>query len=60
MVKVGASGEEGKKEDEWEPFTFAVEYEVKKPGVGIVIVKPDDANPSVCPFPLLSLVLWVS
>lgn len=36
------------KPDEWEAIVIAVEYEVVKPGIGIVVVGPDDANPSVC------------
>jgi hypothetical protein len=39
--------EQGPRLDEFEPFTIAVEYEVTKPGLGIVVVGPDDANPSV-------------
>lgn len=39
--------EEAKKEDEWEQIVISVEYEVTKPGAGIVVVGPDEANPSV-------------
>lgn len=39
--------EEAKKEDEWEQIAIVVEYEVVKPGAGIVVVAPDEANPSV-------------
>lgn len=39
--------EEAKKEDEWEQIVLVVEYEVVKPGSGIVVVAPDEANPSV-------------
>lgn len=42
-----AATDQGPKLDEFEPFTIAVEYEVTKPGLGIVVVGPDDANPSV-------------
>ncbi|GAA5969785.1 hypothetical protein JCM11641_008040 [Rhodosporidiobolus odoratus] len=35
--------------DEYEPFTIAVEYEVTKPGIGVVVVGPDEANPSRFP-----------
>ncbi|BGP23606.1 transcription initiation factor TFIID subunit 2 [Rhodotorula toruloides] len=35
--------------DEFEPFTVAVEYEVTKPGIGLVVVGPDEANPSRFP-----------
>lgn len=50
-----AAAEQGPKLDEYEPFTIAVEYEVTKPGLGLVVVGPDDANPSVSPvMPLLS------
>lgn len=42
-----AAADQGPKLDEFEPFTVAVEYEVTKPGIGIVVVGPDDANPSV-------------
>lgn len=38
---------EVKKVDEWEPIVIVVEYEVNKPGEGIIVVGPDDANPSV-------------
>ncbi|GAA5972288.1 hypothetical protein JCM8115_005958 [Rhodotorula mucilaginosa] len=41
--------EQGPRLDEFEPFTIAVEYEVTKPGLGIVVVGPDDANPSRFP-----------
>lgn len=36
-----------KKEDEYEPIAIAIEYEVVRPGAGIVVVGPDEANPSV-------------
>ena len=39
--------EEAKKEDEWEQIVIAVEYEVVRPGAGVVVVGPDEANPSV-------------
>jgi transcription initiation factor TFIID subunit 2 len=39
--------EEAKKEDEWEQIVLVIEYEVVKPGAGIVVVGPDEANPSV-------------
>ncbi|GAA6000165.1 transcription initiation factor TFIID subunit TAF2 [Rhodotorula paludigena] len=35
--------------DEFEPFTIAVEYEVTKPGLGLVVVAPDEANPARFP-----------
>ena len=38
---------EAPKPDEYESIVIAVEYEVVKPGIGIVVVGPDDANPSV-------------
>lgn len=45
---IGATPREGnKKEDEYEPIAIAIEYEVVKPGAGIVVVGPDEANPSV-------------
>ncbi|KWU43351.1 hypothetical protein RHOSPDRAFT_11631, partial [Rhodotorula sp. JG-1b] len=44
-----AATDQGPKLDEFEPFTIAVEYEVTKPGLGIVVVGPDDANPSRFP-----------
>ncbi|GAA5975739.1 hypothetical protein JCM10908_005265 [Rhodotorula pacifica] len=44
-----AAAEQGPRLDEFEPFTIAVEYEVTKPGLGIVVVEPDDANPSRFP-----------
>lgn len=39
--------EEAKREDEWEQVVVQVEYEVANPGEGIVVVRPDEANPSV-------------
>lgn len=52
LVKVasadgGNAKEDAKKEDEWEPIVLAIQYEVIKPGEGIVVVGPDEANPSV-------------
>ncbi|POY76846.1 hypothetical protein BMF94_0098 [Rhodotorula taiwanensis] len=44
-----AAADQGPKLDEFEPFTVAVEYEVTKPGIGIVVVGPDEANPSRFP-----------
>ncbi|KAK4696234.1 transcription initiation factor TFIID subunit 2, partial [Phenoliferia sp. Uapishka_3] len=41
--------EEKKGDDEWEPIVVSIEYEVVKPGAGIVVVRPDDANPSRFP-----------
>ncbi|KAM0754710.1 hypothetical protein T439DRAFT_120001 [Meredithblackwellia eburnea MCA 4105] len=41
--------EEQKKEDEYEPIVINVEYEVPKPGPGIVVVHPDQDNPSRFP-----------
>ncbi|GAA5910197.1 hypothetical protein JCM8208_006756 [Rhodotorula glutinis] len=35
--------------DEYEPFTIAIEYEVLKPGLGVVVVGPDEANPARFP-----------
>ncbi|GAA5878689.1 hypothetical protein JCM8547_002132 [Rhodosporidiobolus lusitaniae] len=43
-----AAGKESPRE-EYEPFTIAVEYEVTKPGMGVVVVGPDEANPSRFP-----------
>ena len=39
--------EEAKKEEEWEQIVLVVDYEVVRPGAGIVVVAPDEANPSV-------------
>ena len=36
-----------KVKDEWEQITIVIEYEVLRPGVGIAVVGPDEANPSV-------------
>ncbi|GAA5825196.1 hypothetical protein JCM3770_002346, partial [Rhodotorula araucariae] len=36
-------------QDEYEPFTIAIEYEVTKPGLGLVVVAPDEANPARFP-----------
>ncbi|GAA5938378.1 transcription initiation factor TFIID subunit TAF2 [Sporobolomyces koalae] len=47
---------EAPKPDEYEPFAVAVEYEVVKPGIGIVVVAPDDANPSRFPHVFTSAI----
>lgn len=50
VVKVAppsATSEQVKQQEEYEPITIAIEYEVVKPGAGIAVVGPDEANPSV-------------
>ncbi|BGP14759.1 hypothetical protein JCM10213_004302 [Rhodosporidiobolus nylandii] len=42
--------------EEFEPFTIAVEYEAAKPGIGLVVVGPDEANPSRFPHVFTSAV----
>ncbi|GAA5828317.1 hypothetical protein JCM11251_006194 [Rhodosporidiobolus azoricus] len=65
IVRVGAAGGGGRTpaapatplpgkdgqlpQDEFEPFTIAVVYEVSKPGIGVTVVGPDEANPSRFP-----------
>ncbi|GAA5913888.1 hypothetical protein JCM5296_004171 [Sporobolomyces johnsonii] len=44
------------KPDEWEAIVIAVEYEVVKPGIGLVVVGPDDANPSRFPHVFTSAI----
>ncbi|GAA6019407.1 hypothetical protein JCM11491_004818 [Sporobolomyces phaffii] len=69
VVKVPRSGEtpavntpansknaEPPKTDEWESIVIAIEYEVVKPGIGIVVVAPDDANPSRFPHVFTSAI----
>lgn len=51
------SNTEGPKPDEYESFVIAIEYEVVKPGIGIVVVGPDDANPSVRAIPPVAELL---
>ncbi|GAA5914840.1 hypothetical protein JCM6882_007815 [Rhodosporidiobolus microsporus] len=46
---VGKDGTVQLPREEFEPFTIAVEYEVVKPGIGVVVVGPDEANPSRFP-----------
>ncbi|KAK4051913.1 hypothetical protein OIV83_002618 [Microbotryomycetes sp. JL201] len=41
--------EDTKKEDEYEQITLSVAYEVVSPGAGIVVVGPDETNPSRFP-----------
>ncbi|KAM0788313.1 hypothetical protein ACM66B_001456 [Microbotryomycetes sp. NB124-2] len=41
--------EDAKKEDEYEQITLIVDYEVTEPGAGIVVVGPDETNPSRFP-----------
>ena len=43
--------EEVRREDEFEQVIISVEYEVVQPGEGIVVVKPDETNPSVSHHP---------
>ncbi|KAK4058342.1 hypothetical protein OIO90_000500 [Microbotryomycetes sp. JL221] len=38
-----------KKDDEYEQIVFVVDYEVTQPGPGIVVVGPDETNPSRFP-----------
>ncbi|GAA5898524.1 transcription initiation factor TFIID subunit TAF2 [Sporobolomyces salmoneus] len=47
---------EAPKPDEYESFVIAIEYEVVKPGIGLVVVGPDDANPSRFPHVFTSAI----
>ncbi|GAA5961060.1 hypothetical protein JCM3765_006519 [Sporobolomyces pararoseus] len=47
---------EAPKPDEYESIVIAVEYEVVKPGIGITVVGPDDANPSRFPHVFTSAI----
>lgn len=44
----GREERDKRQEDEWEAIVIAIEYSVEQPGEGIVVVGPDEANPSVC------------
>jgi len=50
VTPAASKNNEASKPDEYESIVIAVEYEVVKPGIGIVVVGPDDANPSVSCF----------
>lgn len=52
IVKIPANDivkeeKEKDKRDEWESIIISIEYSVTQPGVGIVVVAPDETNPSV-------------
>lgn len=47
--------DDAKKEEEWEPLTINIQYEVNQPGPGIVAVGPDETNPSVGLIPTFAI-----
>ncbi|KDE02980.1 hypothetical protein MVLG_06514 [Microbotryum lychnidis-dioicae p1A1 Lamole] len=51
---------QAKKQDEWEPVVLVIEYEVVSPGAGIVVVAPDETNPSRFPHVFTSTLSEIS